>query len=145
MDIFPTSTTAVCRYNPQRPTAEMLEMQRKNQDCFEKEKRKIDAARQKFRSNVGKRILTQGVITGARGALAGGIAGGAGGGALFGGVGAVPGAAIGGVVGGIFGVAGGVITGGFFVEPMRRFLYNQFDYNGALQQAKKYCDAEYPF
>ena len=58
----------------------------------------------------------------------GAIGGGAAGGEFFG-VGAVPGAALGAVVGGIFGAAGGVITGGLIVEPARRFLYNNFDYN----------------
>jgi len=116
--------------------------ERNRKVCFESKKRDIDAARDKFRGGAGKRILTHAAIGGARGAIGGAIGGGAAGGAFFG-VGAVPGAVLGGVVGGIFGAAGGVIVGGLVVEPARWFLYDNFDYNGALQQAKKYCDAQY--
>lgn len=124
----------------QQPRVSQQEQNRK--DCFEREKVKIDAAREQFRNNMGKRLLVQAALGAGRGAIMGGIAGGIGGGALFG-VGAVPGAILGAVVGGITGAAGGVITGGFFWEPVRRELYNQFDYKGALQQAKKFCDAQY--
>jgi hypothetical protein len=116
--------------------------ERNRKACFESKKRDIDAAREKFRAGAGKRILTQAAIGAGRGAIAGGVGGAAGGGAFFA-VGAVPGAVLGVVVGGIFGAAAGVITGGLFLEPARRFLYNNFDYNGALQEAKKYCDAQY--
>lgn len=116
--------------------------EKNRRSCFESKKGEIDAAREKFRAGAGKRILTQAAIGAGRGAILGGFGGAAGGGAFFG-VGAVPGAVLGVVVGGIFGAAGGVITGGFFLEPTRRFLYNNYDYDGALQQAKKYCDAQY--
>ena len=57
-------------------------------------------------------------------------------------MGAIPGAILGASVGGITGAAGAVITGGFVMEPIRRRVYNYFDYNGALEQARKYCDAQ---
>jgi hypothetical protein len=75
--------------------------------------------------------------------VSGGIGGAAGGGVFFG-VGAAPGAALAAVVGGILGAAARVITGGL-LEPAKREIYDQFDYKGALQQAKRYSDAEYPY
>ncbi|HEX6717902.1 MAG TPA: RHS repeat-associated core domain-containing protein, partial [Pyrinomonadaceae bacterium] len=129
---------------PQTPqTPHDPQKQKENQACLERMQHEIDAARERFRNNFGTRLLIQAGIGAARGAIAGGYAGAVGGGALFG-VGAVPGAILGGITGGIFGAAGGVISGAFFWEPVRRVLYHEFDYKGALEQAKKYCNAQYP-
>ncbi|MFZ0063268.1 MAG: RHS repeat-associated core domain-containing protein [Pyrinomonadaceae bacterium] len=116
--------------------------ERMRTECFDGKRKEIDAAREKFRSEAGKRILTQAAIGAGRGAIAGGIGGAAGGGVFFG-VGAIPGAVLGVVVGATFGAAAGVISGGLVYEPARRFLYNSLDYEGAVEQPRKYCDAQF--
>jgi predicted lipid-binding transport protein (Tim44 family) len=92
---------------PQNPQAQdQTQKQKENQACLERAQIEINANRQRFRDNFGRRLLFQAGLGAARGAILGGIAGGIGGGALFG-VGAVPGAILGGVTGGILGAAGG--------------------------------------
>ncbi|HKR12490.1 MAG TPA: S8 family serine peptidase [Pyrinomonadaceae bacterium] len=127
----------------QQPTSPGVSEREKNvRDCLDREQAKIDGQRDKFNNDFGKRLLHSAGFGALRGAIGGGIAGGVAGGALFG-VGAIPGAIIGATVGGITGAAGGVITGAFFIEPARRLAYHHFDYKGALDQAKKYCNAQY--
>jgi hypothetical protein len=135
----PTNINLRAPVNPLTP--QMSEREKRSRDCFNVRLAEIESDRRAQRSHIGQRLLRNAAWGALRGAVAGGIAGAAGGGVLFG-IGAVPGAILGIVVGGIFGTAGGVITGGVFGEPVARGLYDHFTYKGALEQARKYCDAQ---